>query len=88
MAIVFECLFKLRGRSIARDLEKAVAEYLSANDDKRASIKQELRQFYKIRSAIIHGPSDERNRRLISQSEKAWKACEPIAGAALLKRIP
>lgn len=87
LAIVFERMFKPRGRSIGRDLEKAAAEFLAVNDDESTSIKQQLRHFYKIRSAIIHGPSDEKSRRLIRQSEKAWQACEPIARATVLKKI-
>lgn len=87
LAIVFERLFKPRGRSIGRELEKSTAELLAVTDEDNASIKEQLRQFYKIRSAIIHGPSDERSRRLISQSQKAWQGCEPIARAALLKKI-
>lgn len=87
LAIVFERLFKPRGRSIGRELEKSTAELLAVTDEDKASIKEQLRQFYKVRSAIIHGPSDERSRRLISQSEKAWQGCEPIARAALLKKI-
>ncbi|AUC56297.1 hypothetical protein CDO87_23690 (plasmid) [Sagittula sp. P11] len=87
LAIVFERLFKPRGRSIGRELEKSAAELLAVTDDEKTSIGEQLRQFYKVRSAIIHGPSDERSRRLISQSEKAWQGCEPIARAALLKKI-
>ncbi len=87
LAIVFERLFKPRGRSIGRELEKSTAELLAVTDDEKNSIREQLRQFYKVRSAIIHGPSDERSRRLISQSEKAWQGCEPIARAALLKKI-
>lgn len=87
LAIVFERLFKPRGRSIGRELEKSTAELLAVTDDEKTAIREQLRQFYKVRSAIIHGPSDERSRRLISQSEKAWQGCEPIARAALLKKI-
>lgn len=87
LAIVFERLFKPRGRTIGRDLGKSAAELLAVTDEDKATIKEQLRHFYKIRSAIIHGPSDERSRRLISQSEKAWQGCEPIAQAALLRKI-
>ncbi|MEP3893164.1 MAG: hypothetical protein ABJN52_04115 [Litorimonas sp.] len=87
LAIVFERLFKPRGRSLSRQLEKAAADFLGENDTEKALIKEQVRHFYKVRSAIIHGPGDERRKRLISQSEKAWKAGEPIARAALLKRI-
>lgn len=87
LAIVFERLFKPRGRSLSRDLENAAADLLAADDQENTSIREQMRHFYKVRSAIIHGPSDDKRRRLISQSGRAWKAGEPIARAALLKRI-
>lgn len=87
LAIVFERLFKPRGRSIRRDLERAAADLLAETDAEKASITEKIRHFYKVRSAIIHGPSNDRDRRLIRQSNEAWMASEPIARAALLKRI-
>lgn len=87
LAIVFERLFKPRGRSLSRDLEKAAADLLGRNDKEKASIKEQMRHFYKVRSAIIHGPSDHKRGRLISQAGMAWSEGEPIARAAILKRI-
>ncbi|MBO9448367.1 HEPN domain-containing protein [Ruegeria sp. R14_0] len=87
LAIVFERLFKPRGRSLSRDLEKAAADLLATNDVDKASIREKMRHFYKVRSAIVHGPSDNKRRRLISQAGQAWEDGEPIARAAILKRI-
>lgn len=87
LAIVFERLFKPRGRSLGRELEKAAGDFLGETDTEKELIREQIRHFYKVRSAIIHGPGDERRKRLINQSDKAWKASEPIARAALLKRI-
>lgn len=87
LAIVFERLFKPRGRSIGRELEKAVAGFLAADEEEETAIREQMRHFYKVRSAIVHGPSNNNLSRLISQSGKVWKAGEPIARRALLKRI-
>ncbi|GFE67327.1 hypothetical protein KIN_44010 [Litoreibacter roseus] len=87
LAIVFERLFKPRGRSLSRDLENAAADLLAADDENKTVIKEQVRHFYKVRSAIIHGPRDDKRRRLISQAGRAWKDGELIARAALLKRI-
>ena len=87
LAIVFERLFQPRGRSLSRDLEKAAADLLATNDEDQASIREQMRHFYKVRSAIIHGPRDNKRSRLISQAGQAWKIGEPIARAAILKRI-
>ena len=87
LAIVFERIFKPRGRSLSRELENAAADLLAEDDAERASIKERMRHFYKVRSAIIHGPSDDKRKRLISQSGRVWTASEPIARSALLQRI-
>ena len=87
LAIVFERLFKPRGRSLSRELENAAADLLAADDVEKASIREQMRHFYKVRSAIIHGPSDDKRKRLISQSGRAWAVGEPIARSAVLKCI-
>ncbi len=87
LAIVFERLFKPGRHSISRYLEKAAADFLATNDEEKSTIKEQMRHFYKVRSAIIHGPSDNKRIRLVSQAERAWEGGEPIARAAILKRI-
>ncbi len=74
LAIVFERLFKPSGRSLSRELENAAADLSAAEDVEKASIREQMRLFYKVRSAIIHGPRDDKPKRLISQSGKAWTA--------------
>lgn len=87
LAIVFERFFKPRGRSIARELAHATADYLGKEDAEKTSIKEQMRQFYKVRSAIVHGPTDERRTRLLRQAEVAWNEAYKLARAAVLKKI-
>ncbi|EEE35184.1 hypothetical protein RKLH11_3860 [Rhodobacteraceae bacterium KLH11] len=87
LAIVFERFFKPRGRSIARELANAAADYLANDDGEKTKIKEKMRQFYKVRSAIIHGPTDDRRKRLIGQADDSWNNPHELARIAALKRI-
>ena len=87
LAIVFERMFKPRNRPISERLQNATAELLGRTEEEMSHIKSEVKHFYDVRSAIIHGPSDGRKTQLLREVEQAWTAGAALAREALLRKL-
>ncbi len=87
LAIVFERMFKPGNRQISKTLQHELAELLGKDEEEKNLIKDRVAHFYNVRSAIIHGPLDNRKERLLREVEPAWLAGAKFARDALLLKL-
>ncbi len=87
LAVVFERLFKPSPKRISGDLQDAVADLLGTNADSKDLLRKTVKHFYDVRSAIIHGPSDERKKRLRTEMGEASKNGFEIARQSLVNKL-
>ncbi len=87
LAIVFERMFKPGNRQISKTLQHELAELLGKGEEEKSRIKDSVAHFYIVRSAIIHGPLDNRKERLLREIEPAWLAGAKLAREALLLKL-
>ena len=88
LAIVFERMFRPpRNEPISKFLQNGTAELLGESEEEKELIKAEVKHLYDVRSAIIHGPTDSRKTKLLSEVEKAWIAGAALARDALLQKL-
>ncbi|MGH7181848.1 MAG: hypothetical protein ACREJN_07725, partial [Nitrospiraceae bacterium] len=68
-----EALFAI-GAELSFRLAFLASTILSGNDDERVNIFQEIRKYYKIRSAIVHGEQLSANQRLAITNDEPLRA--------------
>ena len=86
--IGLERMFKPKDRGgISDQLQKSVADFLGGDDEAQSQMKQAGKHAYDVRSAIIHGPKDERKRRLLEEKQKAFDAGFDLARQSLFKML-
>ena len=88
VAIVLERIFRPpEKKTISVFLQDEAAALLSHSEEEGNCIKADVKRLYDTRSAIIHGPTDAKKRRLHRELEKAWKDGARIARASLIKMM-
>ncbi|NVJ64322.1 MAG: hypothetical protein HWD84_08860 [Flavobacteriaceae bacterium] len=87
LAVVLELLFKPSGKRISLDLQNSIADLLGSDNESRDRLKHEVKHFYDVRSAIIHGPSDEKKKRLRTEVGQAFQNGFEIARKSLLRKL-
>ncbi len=87
LAVVFERLFKPSPKRISGDLQDAVADLLGTDEESKDLLRTTVKHFYDVRSAIIHGPSDEKKKRLRTEMGEASKNGFEIARQSLMKKL-
>ena len=87
VAIALEWMFKPKDGKISKELQEKVAGLLGGDDEASVRIKDAVKQFYYVRSAIIHGPKDERKRRLLEEKNKAFDEGFRLARKSLFKMV-
>ena len=87
VAIVLERIHKPDGRGISAQLQESVASLLANGSEEQTRMKEEIKHFYDVRSAIIHGPKDERKRRLLGERTEAFQAGFDLARRSVLKLL-
>ena len=87
VAIALERMFKLEARSISLQLQEKVADFLEGDNESKHQVRAAVKHFYEVRSAIIHGPSDEKKRSLLEEKNKAFRAGFDLARKALFKKL-
>jgi hypothetical protein len=87
VAVSLERLFKPSGRSISLDLQNAIADFLGSGDESKTEIKNKVKHFYDVRSAIIHGPIDSKKKRLRTEVIEAFHNGFGLAREALMKKL-
>ena len=87
VAIALERMFKPGEKGTSIDLQEKVAGFLEGDDESQSRVKKAVEHFYNVRSAIIHGPKNERKRRLLKEKNKAFDAGFGLACRSLFKML-
>lgn len=87
VAIALERIFKPQDRGISRQLQNKVAGFLEGSDEEQSRVKEAVKHFYDVRSAVIHGPEDERKKRLLEKKSEAFDAGFSLARRSLFKML-
>ena len=88
VAIVFERMFKpKKDVGISEQLQKSVADLLGGEDEVQSQMKNAMKHFYDVRSAIIHGPKDGKKKRLLEEKKEAFDAGFYLARQSLFKML-
>lgn len=87
IAVALERLFKPSSKSISGDLQNRISELLGSDDDAKVRLKRKVKHFYDVRSAIIHGPTDEKKKRLQKEVGTAFQEGFEIAQESLLRKL-
>ena len=87
LVIALERTFKPKDGNISAQLQQGVADLLGSDDEAQSRLKKAVKHLYDVRSAIIHGPKDDRKRRLLEEKNKAFGAGFGLARQSLFKML-
>ena len=87
VAIAIERLFKPKGRNISEKLREKMASFLEGDDEAQSQVKEAVKHFYDVRSAIIHGPQDGKKMHLLEKKNEAFDAGFSLARRSLFKML-
>lgn len=87
LALALERLLKPSSKRISLELQETVSDMLGADDETKARLKKEVKHFYDVRSAIIHGPIDEKKKHLLTELGEAFRNGFDITRASLMKML-
>lgn len=87
VAIALERMFKPKDGRISEQLQKSVADLLGGGDEVQSQIKENIKHFYNVRSAIIHGPNNDKKKRLLEEKKEAFDAGFNLARRSLFKML-
>ena len=87
VAIAIERLFKPKGRNISEKLREKMASFLEGDDEAQSQVKEAVKHFYDVRSAIIHGPQDGKKIHLLEKKNEALDAGFSLARRSLFKML-
>ena len=87
VAIALERIFKPDDRGIGAQLQESVADLLANSSEEKTRLKEAIKHFYDVRSAIIHGAKDEKKRRLLQERPEAFQAGFDLARRSVLKLL-
>ena len=87
IAIVLERLYKPRDRGISAQLQKSAARLLASGSEEQTKVEEGIKHFYDVRSAVIHGPKDEKKRRLLEEREVAFRTGFDLARRSVMKLL-
>ena len=68
VAIVLECMYELDSRNISSKLQDRASRYLGGDAKSQQLVKENIKEFYEVRSAIIHGRLDRMTPQKISMA--------------------
>ena len=85
VAIALEKMFKPKDGGISRQLQEKVADFLQGDDGVQSRVKKIVEHFYNVRSAIIHGPKDDKKKRLLEEKNEAFDAGFDLVRRSLFK---
>ena len=87
LAIALERMFKPGDKGISAQLQRGVADLLGGDDDAQSQMKKAMKHVYDVRSAIIHGPKDDRKTRLLEEKDRAFGAGFDLARRSLFEML-
>jgi hypothetical protein len=82
-----ELMFRPRGGGISRKLQDGMAELLGVDEKHKDDIRAAIKQFYDVRSAIVHGATDARRKRNLEDRQSAFISGFNLTQQALFKMI-
>ena len=87
VAIALERMYMPKGRRISAELQNGVAEFLGGDEEERCRTRNEVKRLYDVRSAIIHGPGDDRKKRLLGERADAFRKGYELANRSVVKAL-
>ena len=87
VAIALERMFKPQDGGISRQLQKKVAAFLEGNDEVQSRVRKAVEHFYAVRSAIIHGPKNDKKMHLLKEKNEAFDEGFDLARQSLFKML-
>ncbi len=87
VAIALERIYKPEGPGISAQLQRCVAELLGGDEEERTRMRNEVKHFYDVRSAIIHGPRDKKKRQLLEERLDAFHNGSELARKSVVKML-
>ena len=87
VAIALERMYKPGDRGISAKLQSGVAEFLGGVEEERCRTRDEVKRLYDVRSAIIHGPKDDRKKRLLEERADAFRNGYELANRSVVKAL-
>ncbi len=87
VAIALERLYMPKDRRISEELQRCVAEFLGGDETELSRVRSEVKHFYDVRSAIIHGPKDEKKRQLLEERPDAFRNGSKLARRSVFKLL-
>lgn len=82
-----ELMFEVRGTGISKKLQRALSELLAEDQEHNESIRSATRHFYSVRSAIVHGASDDWRKERMKERQRAFTTGFHLAREAYLKLV-
>lgn len=82
-----ELMLEIRGNNVGKKFVSELADLLSSDAEHNAAIRAAAKKFYNVRSAIVHGPSDEHRRRLMQERALTFRSGFNLAQQAYFKLI-
>ncbi len=82
-----ELMLEIRANNVGKKFVSELADLLSSDEGHNAAIRKAAKKFYDVRSAIVHGPSDDYRRRLMQDRVQAFRSGFNLAQQAYFKLI-
>lgn len=80
-----ELMFRPKGGRISQQLQDGMAELLGVDETHKDDIRAAIKQFYDVRSAIVHGATDARRKRNLEDRQSAFISGLNLTQQALFK---
>ncbi|WP_162932909.1 HEPN domain-containing protein [Roseovarius sp. EL26] len=82
-----ELMFRPKGGRISQQLQNGMAELLGVDEAHKDDIRAAIKQFYDVRSAIVHGATDARRKRNLEDRQSAFISGLNLTQQALFKML-
>ena len=82
-----ELMFRPKGGRISQQLQDGMAELLGVDETHKDDIRAAIKQFYDVRSAIVHGATDARHKRKLEGRQSAFISGLNLTQQALFKML-
>ncbi|MFC4217201.1 HEPN domain-containing protein [Pseudophaeobacter arcticus] len=82
-----ELMFRPKGGRISQKLQDGMAELLGVDETHKDDIRAAIKQFYDVRSAIVHGATDARRKRNLEDRQRAFISGLNLTQQALFKML-
>ena len=84
VAIALEYMYPLKSRGISDQLQNLVSQFLGSDEESRQRYSENVKEFYKVRSKIIHSQFDELT---VHKTREAFEKGFEIARRTLFKLL-